>query len=104
MPGSSAKGYPDQKQDQFQPFLFSLSAATTPCMTVFAYKLNTCWNSIELQQTEQVAPVKTAQWCKAQLKNTSVCALHSPNESSLLPLVLAAPVVQLQLSCPGQKS
>lgn len=29
---------------------------------------------------------------------------HSPNERSLWPLALAAPVVQLQLSCPGQKS
>lgn len=37
-----------------------------------------------------------------KLKNT--CLQNSPNESSLLPLALAAPVVQLQLSCPGQKS
>lgn len=33
-----------------------------------------------------------------------LCTLNLPNESSLLPLVLAAPVVQLQLLCPGQKS
>lgn len=36
-------------------------------------------------------------------KHVSVCT-NSPNESFLLPLALAAPVVQRQLLCPGQKS
>lgn len=47
------------------------------------------------------------QWMKAwenMLKTVVRVCKNSPNESSLLPLGLAAPVVQLQLSCPGQKS